>query len=74
MEKVSRRSFIKTGTIATIGLGILPNSANASKEADKQVKIGVIGTGNRGTGHINNLLAIDGIEIVAVCDLVAIQG
>lgn len=70
MEKVSRRSFIKTGTIATIGLGILPNSANASKEADKQVKIGVIGTGNRGTGHINNLLAIDGTEIVAVCDLV----
>jgi predicted dehydrogenase len=70
MEKVSRRSFIKTGSIATVGLGILPGSANAAEPADKPIKIGVIGTGNRGTGHINNLLTIDGIEITAVCDLV----
>lgn len=70
MEKVSRRSFIKTGTIASLGLGILPGSANVSKEAARPVKVGVVGTGNRGTGHISNLLAIEGIEITALCDLV----
>jgi predicted dehydrogenase len=70
MEKVSRRGFLKTGTIATIGLGMLPGSVNVSKEAGKPVKVGVIGTGNRGTGHVSNLLAIDGIEVTAICDLV----
>lgn len=70
MEKVSRRSFIKTGTIATVGLGMLPNSINAAMTADKPARIGVVGTGNRGTSHVNTLLTIDGIEIAAVCDLV----
>ena len=31
--------------------------------------MGVVGTGNRGTGHVNTLLTIDGAEVVAVCDL-----
>jgi len=70
MEKVSRRRFIKTGTIATIGLSMLPKSANALEVAVKPVKVGVVGTGNRGTSHVNNLLVIDGVEIVALCDLV----
>lgn len=70
MEKVSRRSFIKTGTIATVGLGMLPNSINAAMTEDKPARIGVVGTGNRGTSHVNTLLTIDGIEIAAVCDLV----
>jgi predicted dehydrogenase len=70
MKKLSRRSFIKTGTIATVGMTVLTNSVNASKETIKPARIGVVGTGNRGTGHVNTLLAIDGIEIVAVCDLV----
>ena len=69
MEKVSRRSFIKTGTIATVGLSMLPNSINASSWEAKPVKVGVIGTGNRGTSHVNTLLTIEGVEIVAVCDL-----
>ena len=34
------------------------------------MRVGVIGTGNRGTGHVNTLLTIEGVEIAAVCDLV----
>jgi len=70
MEKVSRRRFIKTGTIATIGLSMLPKSANALEVDVRPVRVGVVGTGNRGTSHVNNLLTIDGVEIVALCDLV----
>jgi len=70
MAKVSRRNFIKTGTIATMGLSMLPGSVQGLTVADKKVRIGVIGTGNRGTGHVGNLLTIDGVEIAAVCDLV----
>ncbi len=35
----------------------------------KPVRVGVIGTGNRGTSLLRNLLAIDGVEIPALCDL-----
>jgi predicted dehydrogenase len=70
MTNLSRRSFIKTGALATVGLSVLSNPVNASAGAAKTVRIGVIGTGNRGTGHVSNLLPVDGIEIAAVCDLV----
>ena len=69
MEKVSRRRFIKTGTIATIGMTMFSRQSNAIEPADKPVRIGVVGTGNRGTGHVNTLLTIEGTEIAAVCDL-----
>jgi hypothetical protein len=69
MEKVSRRGFIRTGTIATVGMTMFSGKAAALASADKSVKIGVIGTGNRGTGHVNTLLTIEGVEIAAVCDL-----
>jgi predicted dehydrogenase len=69
MKEVTRRDFIKTGTIATVGMSLLQTSSYAIGEADKTVRIGIIGTGNRGTGHVNNLLKIPGVEIVAVCDL-----
>jgi len=69
MEKVSRRQFIKTGTIATIGMTVLPGTPAAGGTASGQARIGIVGTGNRGTGHVNTLLTIDGAEISAVCDL-----
>ena len=69
MEKVSRRQFIRTGTMASIGMTMLSGQAAALAASDKPVRVGVVGTGNRGTGHVNTLLTIDGVEISAVCDL-----
>jgi hypothetical protein len=69
MENFSRRQFIKTGTMATIGLGILSDPANGSLMPAEKVRIGVIGTGNRGKSHVGNLLTIEGVEVAAVCDL-----
>ncbi|MBK9391814.1 MAG: Gfo/Idh/MocA family oxidoreductase [Bacteroidetes bacterium] len=69
MENFSRRDFIKTGTMATIGLGLLPGSARAAAESSETIRVGVIGTGNRGKSHVANLLTISGVEVVAVCDL-----
>lgn len=70
MNNVSRRGFIKTGSIAALGMGVLPKTVNAAGNDEKIVRVGVIGTGNRGTSHVTNLLTIDGVEITAVCDLV----
>lgn len=40
----------------------------ADKPMDK-VRVGVIGVGARGPSHIHSLLAIEGVEIKAICDL-----
>ena len=69
MKNISRRSFIERGTIATLGMSVLPAGLLANSQSKKTVKIGVIGTGGRGTGHVGTLLGIGDAEIVAVCDL-----
>lgn len=69
MDKVSRRQFIRTGTIATLGMTMLPGQSEAFHATDKPARIGVIGTGNRGTSHVNTLLSIEGVEVAALCDL-----
>ena len=33
------------------------------------VRVGYVGIGNQGSGHLRNLLRIDGVEIKAVCDI-----
>lgn len=68
MKKLSRRNFIENGLIATAGVSMMPFPVTSREEA-KTVRVGVIGTGNRGTSHVGNLLTVDGVEIVAVCDL-----
>ncbi len=37
-------------------------------EGRDRIRIGLIGTGNRGSSLLGNLLVIDGAEVVAVCD------
>ena len=34
-----------------------------------RIRVGVVGTGSRGTGAVSRLLNVPGIEIVAVCDI-----
>lgn len=35
----------------------------------EKVRVGYVGIGNQGSGHLRNLLRIDGVEIKAVCDI-----
>jgi hypothetical protein len=66
---VSRRDFLKKGAAAAAGINFLNPSPVYKSGPEKTVRIGIIGTGNRGTGHISTLLTIEGVEIAAVCDL-----
>jgi len=70
MKNLSRRGFIEKGTIATLGISSLPIFSKGGNELPKTVRIGIVGIGGRGTSHINTLLHIEGVEIVALCDLV----
>lgn len=77
MENVSRRGFIKTGTIATLGISVLPNSVSILEKgktigANDRIRIGIIGCGDRGVNAhmegINTHAKAMNVEIVAVCD------
>lgn len=62
-----RREFIKQGTITAASLAVLPN-ANLFITKKEKIKLGYIGVGLRGRGHISEGLLRDDIEIVAICD------
>jgi hypothetical protein len=62
-----RREFIKQGTITAASLAVLPN-ANLFITKKEKIKLGYIGVGLRGRGHISEGLLRNDIEIVAKCD------
>jgi predicted dehydrogenase len=66
----TRRNFIKTTATTTLGVS-MASQALAFNHDQKinPVRVAVIGTGNRGTSLLRNLLAIDGVGIIALCDL-----
>lgn len=69
MKSVTRRNFIMTGAAAALGISVVHRTAFAAESDTKPVRVGVVGTGNRGTSHVSCLLTIEGVEVVALCDL-----
>ncbi|MFQ5640169.1 MAG: Gfo/Idh/MocA family protein [bacterium] len=67
-NKITRRDFIKKGTIASLGVAMAPNVTFAQPVRSK-VKIGLIGVGLRGTVHLRNLLERNDVEMPAICDI-----
>ena len=77
MTKVSRRVFIKNGTITALGMSILPQSVTILEKgkatgANDRIRIGIIGCGDRGcNAHMEGVYKHAGtinLEIVAVAD------
>ena len=69
----SRRTFVKTSTLATAGL-VLPRTLSAltpDAESAEVIRIGVIGCGGRGSGAARDAMRAggEGIQIVAMGDL-----
>ncbi len=65
----NRRNFIKTSTVAGLGLSILPSGIVFSKDKDPKVRLGFIGVGLRGQNHLELALKRTDTEVVAICDL-----
>ena len=79
----TRRSFLKKVSAAGIGAAGLAMAGNAGATTtaaepqkkktagkdDGKLRFGFIGTGSRCHEHINNVLAIPGNKIVAICDI-----
>ncbi len=63
----SRRSFVKTTTLATAGLA-LPRTLTAMSRGTsaEAIRVGVIGCGGRGSGAVNDCLKAGGEDVVLV--------
>ncbi|MDE3201171.1 MAG: Gfo/Idh/MocA family oxidoreductase [Acidobacteriota bacterium] len=78
-EEWSRREFLRLSSLTAVGVSVagLDAEAEAPKAGTmigvpfeaKNPRIGLIGTGGRGTSLLGNLLAADA-QIVALCDVV----
>jgi predicted dehydrogenase len=72
LGKINRRDFFNT--LGSSGLiAMFPWLQSCTKEKSEiatggKVRIGIIGTGSRGMYHLNNLLNIPQVEVIALCD------
>ena len=81
---MKRREFIKgmalsagAGALAgcACGKGICTNAGAAPMRnfrvapMKNGIRVGVVGVGARGTGAVNRLMQVPGVEITAVCDI-----
>ncbi|QEK51073.1 Gfo/Idh/MocA family oxidoreductase [Pedobacter aquae] len=65
---MNRRNFIKSSTLTTAGLTILPTGLLFAKDKGI-VRLGYIGVGLRGRTHIEEGLKRSDVEIIAICDI-----
>ncbi|MBW7997613.1 MAG: hypothetical protein FVQ81_13755, partial [Candidatus Glassbacteria bacterium] len=71
LENINRRRFIAgaAGTAALLAAVGKPQAAQLRSPLDRPVRLGFVGTGNRGTGLIRTMLGVGGVEIPAICDI-----
>ena len=68
----SRRSVLKSSASMLASIPIAKLCADDRKRAKKgkeTVRVGFVGIGVKGSQHVRNLLHIEGVELVAVCDV-----
>ena len=78
MEKdMSRRSFLKNGTKAAIGLSMVPGAIFGAKKDSKKkraakkdkIKLLGVGIGGRGASVLRGLVKTGKVEIIGLCDV-----
>jgi len=72
INTISRRNFVKNVAAGTAGVLLMkPRGAFSSVAVagGQPLRVGFIGVGGRGTGLLNDVLSIDGVEVAAICDV-----
>jgi len=67
---ISRRKFVSRSAIAFSGLATLGLPALGKPFYNDDIRVGIIGTGSRGTGLANLIKNIPGMKVVACCDII----
>jgi hypothetical protein len=74
MAKLSRRQLLQTAAAGTLLSSVATANGNATMHGvsfhpTEKVRVGLVGVGARGSEHVRILLAIDQVELNAVCDV-----
>ncbi|MGH7679753.1 MAG: Gfo/Idh/MocA family protein [Gemmatimonadaceae bacterium] len=83
MNDFDRREFLKSAALVGLGgLGLSacqtrlalstsppPGPALFTTQRLERVRIGFVGVGHQGSSHVENFLRIDGVDLVAICDI-----
>jgi len=67
MSKLTRRDFIRSSMAVGAGLAMV-GPASRVLGANDDLRLGVIGVGGQGGGHMNYFSKIPGVRLVAICD------
>jgi myo-inositol 2-dehydrogenase/D-chiro-inositol 1-dehydrogenase len=69
-SRSSRRGFLGTGATASLAAGLMVHSSRATAKETRDLRLGVVGCGGRGSGAVNDSLTInEGVKLVAAADL-----
>src|SRR5437762_6078457 len=64
---MNRRGFLKGFAMGAAGAALLPGSRVLG--ANENIRVAVVGFKSRGMSHIDSLLKIKGVRLVALCDV-----
>lgn len=66
----SRRQFLTTGMLGLSGLAMTNLSSASVFKFDHNIRVGLIGVGQRGLGLATVMKQVQGLDLVACCDLI----
>ena len=69
MKKINRRKFIKSSALIGASTALYSSNLFDSKNNDKKLRLGIIGTGLRGQWMTHLCLLRNDVEIKAICDI-----
>ena len=66
----NRRDFLKQAAGLAAALAVTGRTAFGQDAPKESIRVGFIGVGGRGSGHVGDLLKIPKVQVKAVCDIV----
>jgi len=67
-NEIDRREFLKQSSASVAGLAIA-GAAFAEQPTSSSVKLGFVGIGGRGSYHLDCALGMEGVGVLALCDI-----
>jgi predicted dehydrogenase len=65
----TRRDFMKSTAVGSVAAGTLAKQVRGQTGADRPLRLGFVGVGDRGSYHLDIALGIEGLEVPALCDI-----
>jgi len=69
-KRIQRRDILKMTSAAALGVAVTkPAAIMASSAEQRSLRVGVVGTGNRGRSLLGTMLQMKGLAFPALCDI-----